>query len=176
MSVPGSVTVPVPAAAPDDGGGLLEGRAAWEAALWRWLDDAVAGGARELWWSDADFAAWPLGERAWIERLSAWAAPRRELVVLCARPEALLLAHPRWASWRRTWAHLVSLWWVDAQDAGALPQAALVAGGAVLKALPGKVMRAQALSAGPDARRLEDVLRTIRGRSAPGSPAQVLGL
>lgn len=155
---------------------LIEGRTAWEAALLGWLDQACAAGARELWWCDADFGQWPLGQRAWIERLGAWVGPRRQIVVLCARPEAMLLGHPRWARWRRTWAHAVSLWQVGDDDIATLPGVALAPGHGALEVLPGKVLRARTLATGPDVRRLHDLLRTIQGRSAPGPAAQVLGL
>lgn len=62
---------------------------------------------REVFLSDEDFAAWPLGERAVVERLTAWASADRRLVLIARRFDTIARRHPRWVAWRRTWSHVV---------------------------------------------------------------------
>lgn len=63
-------------------------------------------------WVDADFAHWPLGERAVTDLLQQWMRQHggASVTVLAGRYDSLQRAHPRWLSWRQTWSHRVGCW------------------------------------------------------------------
>lgn len=90
---------------------LLEGRfdgpAAFAELIRQALAQAACAGWRELTISDASFSDWPLGERAVIESLNAWARPGRSLTMLAKNYDAVVRKHPRFVTWRITWSHLV---------------------------------------------------------------------
>jgi hypothetical protein len=87
--------------------GRLVGRLAFADAV----RVAAAVAAREGWASivlaDDDFNDWPLGERAVVEGLSAWAHQGRRMRLLARDFNALRLQQPRFVQWRTTWAHLI---------------------------------------------------------------------
>jgi hypothetical protein len=86
----------------------FEGSAGFADALRQALRHAHAVSARRLCWCDADFAAWPLGDAEWIELLTRWSrAGTRELVMVAGSYEAIVRLHPRFAAWRRDFAHVV---------------------------------------------------------------------
>lgn len=68
---------------------------------------AAAEGWREIILSDATFADWPLGERAVAQSLNDWAHSGRKLIMLAANYDEVIRRHARFATWRRTWAHIV---------------------------------------------------------------------
>lgn len=88
--------------------GAIAGRAQFQAAVRAALREAARDGCRELWLADADFAAWPLGERGVVEDLARWVDSRRRLHLLAADYDAVARLHPRWVAWRRDWAHVVA--------------------------------------------------------------------
>lgn len=57
--------------------------------------------------SDADFSDWPLGERAVVEALHAWAGQGRVVRWLARDFSAVRQVHPRLAQWRAIWSHIV---------------------------------------------------------------------
>lgn len=69
----------------------------------------AADKALDLTMSDADFHAWPLGERAVVSALDAWALAHTgtTLHMLLASGDVLGRVHPRWVSWRQTHGHRV---------------------------------------------------------------------
>jgi hypothetical protein len=69
---------------------------------------AERSAARRLCWCDDDFSAWPLGEADWLESLTRWGRiGGRELVMVASDYRAIERLHPRFAIWRRDWAHVV---------------------------------------------------------------------
>lgn len=93
------------AALPADG--RFDGREAFDAVLRGALSAAAGQGWKEIVFSDPDFADWPLGERASIEALQAWAASGRRLVLLAQRFDVLQRTHARFVPWRRMWDHII---------------------------------------------------------------------
>lgn len=67
--------------------------------------------AQEQWksmvWCDATFHEWPLGERATIESLNAWAGAGRSLIMIAEDYQYLVRHHPRFVQWRKTWSHII---------------------------------------------------------------------
>ncbi|HZT55936.1 MAG TPA: hypothetical protein VFA35_06900 [Burkholderiaceae bacterium] len=89
-------------------GSLITSRAEFHAALHQAFETLASAGAREVWLCDEDFADWPLGERATIERLQQWAASSRKLTLVARHFDEVARRHPRWVEWRRNWSHIVS--------------------------------------------------------------------
>jgi hypothetical protein len=84
----------------------LTTRGEFREAIAKALVGAAVEGRRELIWVDANFADWPLDEPAVIDALTRWARrPTRKLLILASTFEDLPRRHPRFAQWRRTWAH-----------------------------------------------------------------------
>ncbi|MGI4777583.1 MAG: hypothetical protein ACRYGA_05620 [Janthinobacterium lividum] len=88
-------------------GGAFDGRQAFHERLRAALAAAAREGWRELVFSDSTFADWPLGERACIEALNAWASGGRSLLMLAANFAVFDREHARFVQWRRTWSHVV---------------------------------------------------------------------
>ncbi|MCB1977833.1 MAG: hypothetical protein M9919_11015 [Burkholderiaceae bacterium] len=91
---------------------LLEGRFEGRNAFAELVRDALAAAAqagwRELILSDATFFDWPLGERAVIESLNAWARGGRQLGLLAKSYDEVVRRHPRFVAWRATWGHIIT--------------------------------------------------------------------
>jgi len=89
--------------------------------------DALACAAREGWreiiLSDADFADWPLGERAVAESLQVWSASGRRCTLLARTYDGVAREHARFVKWRQTWAHIIDARACPAADALDLPSA-----------------------------------------------------
>jgi hypothetical protein len=95
----------------DQAAPLPSGRFSGRVDFQQLVRDALAHAAREGWreliLSDADFADWPLGERAVAESLGAWSASGRRCTLLACRYDELAVRHARFVSWRRTWSHII---------------------------------------------------------------------
>lgn len=78
---------------------------------------------RSMIWCDSDFMDWPLGERAVIESLDAWAASGRHLVLIAHDFDAFVRHKPRFVTWRKTWDHIIECRQCRHRDAGDLPSA-----------------------------------------------------
>ena len=91
---------------------LPEGRFSGREAFQQLVRDAFATAAREGWpeiiISDAYFHDWPLGERAVIESLNAWACSGRRFTMLACHYDEVIRSHARLERWRGTWDHLVT--------------------------------------------------------------------
>lgn len=96
---------------PEEPPTLPEGRFQGREAFAGLVRQAAALLAREQWnpvvFCDADFADWPLGERAVVEALHAWAGRGREARWLARDFSPVRQLHPRLVQWRATWSHIV---------------------------------------------------------------------
>ncbi len=99
------------ASTPDPAPALPEGRLVGRLAFADALRAAASAAAHEAWstivLADDDFSDWPLGERAVIDGLNAWARQGRRMRLIARDFSALRQQHPRFVQWRTTWAHLV---------------------------------------------------------------------
>lgn len=93
-----------PAALPE---GRLVGRVAFGDAVRAAMAAAAAEGWSGIVLADDNFDGWPLGERAVVEGLNAWARQGRRLRLLARDFTLLRQQHPRFVQWRTTWSHLV---------------------------------------------------------------------
>ena len=91
------------------------------------LRDALATAAREGWreliFSDATFADWPLGERAVIDSLQSWSKSGRHVTLLAKRYDDVVRMHPRFVQWRGTWSHIITAVACTSADPLELPSA-----------------------------------------------------
>ena len=97
---------PVPAALDEPLDRRIDGRGAFREAVRLAFAEAAHVGRREIWCCDETFADWPLGDAQVIASLMRWARPQRRLTLIARRFDDLLVRHPRWVAWRRTWSHV----------------------------------------------------------------------
>lgn len=130
------MTEPVdPAARPDPRPELqpIDGRSAFHQAVRDALASAADAGSAEIVLVDADFADWPLGERAVLESLGRWAATRRRMTLLGGSFDALPRQAPRFLAWRQAWSHIVDFRTPEDLDPRQLPTWLHVPGLVVLR-------------------------------------------
>lgn len=144
---------------------------AWRQLLLRALADDV----RELWWSDVDFADWPLNEPALIEALTRWARPHHRLHLLAQHYDEVAKRHPRFVRWRRDWGHLVDAWCVTDLPLAEHPGLCIAANHSI-ELLDRWHWRAIASQDPADTQGMHARLDVILQRSTPGFPATTLGL
>jgi hypothetical protein len=141
--------------------------------------DALACAAREGWpamvWSDATFEDWPLGERAVVESLQAWAGKGRHLVMLAHSYDAVLRNKPRLVGWRKTWDHIIECRVCKTIDASELPSALWSPQWAMRRLDPVRCTGVAGLEP-PRRVLLKEELDECRRQSAPGFSATTLGL
>ena len=160
-------------------GALPQGRLHGRHAFLQTVRDALQTAAREDWpeliLCDANFADWPLGERAVAESLQQWARRGRRFFMLAMDYSSLPRQHARFVKWRQTWDHIIECRTCRATDPLAFPS--------VLWS-PVWVMHRvdvehDALVCDRDAVRrvsLRQLLDECRRDSSSGFPASILGL
>lgn len=89
--------------------GRLQGRRLFADLVRQSLATAAAEGWPRLVLCDTDFSDWPLGERAVVASLQAWARRGRVLQMLGRDFGPLRLQHPRFVQWRVACTHLVEV-------------------------------------------------------------------
>lgn len=155
--------------------GRLNGRGVFVQAVRDALQTAAREGWRELILCDANYADWPLGERAVVDSLQAWARSGRRFTLLAMEYSAMPRQHPRFVTWRQTWDHIIECRICRSGDALGFPSVFWS---------PAWVMQRidterDVLVCDSDAPRrveLRQVLDEWRRDSTPGFPASVLGL
>ncbi|MET0382274.1 MAG: hypothetical protein ABW032_02525 [Burkholderiaceae bacterium] len=166
-----------PSPSAPSGGTEFEGAVEFAQALHRVMGTAADESARRLCWCDADFEAWPLGEVGWLSMLTRWArVGGRELVMVANDYEAVARRHPRFAAWRRDWAHMVGCWVPDETCASALPTLWIDSGGQALRVFDRDRWRGRAGFDRVDRQRGREDFDAVLQRAAPGFPAVTLGL
>lgn len=136
---------------------------------------AAAEGWREIILSDANFSDWPLGERVVAQALNDWAQSGRKLTMLAANYDEVIRRHARFATWRRTWAHIVDCRRNAALSADDFPSA-LWSPVWVFHRLD--LVRSTGMSGFEAARRvaLKERIDECLRRSSPGFPPTTLGI
>ncbi len=154
----------------------IEGRAELVGAWRQLLLTASESGARELVCVDADFVDWPLDEPAVIDALQRWARPHgRVFRMLASDFEPVARRCPRFAAWRRDWAHRFQARCPGADDRIELPSL-LLAGAQAVEVLDRERWRARHVTAPADLRALYEQCEAIAQRCEPAWPATTLGL
>jgi len=156
-------------------GKRFEGREEFRQLVRDALATAARDGWREIVLSDADFADWPLGERAVAESLQAWSATGRRMVLLARRYDTVQRQHARFVQWRGLWSHIVTASACASADPLELPSAIWS---------PQWVLERRDIDrcigycgSEPDRRvALRELLDAWLQKSAPAFPATTLGL
>lgn len=167
----------LPAAQGATGGTAFEGAVEFADALFDALRRASEDSTRRLCWCDADFAAWPLGDLEWISMLTRWArVGGRELVMIAGDYGAIERLHPRFAAWRRDWAHVVRCLLPDEGRTTALPTLWLDSDDHALRVFDREHWRGRAGFDRVDRQRAREDFDAILQRATPGFAAVTLGL
>jgi hypothetical protein len=155
--------------------GRFEGREAFRQNVRDALACADREGWREIILSDADFHDWPLGERAVVDSLNAWASTGRKLVMLAKSYDEVTRTHPRFVSWRRTWAHIIECRRCATADPLILPSALWTSGWVLRRLDPERCTGVCTLI--PERRlALRESIEEWLRQSSAGFPTTTLGL
>lgn len=154
----------------------IRSRAEFHAALRSAFAEAAAAGAREIWLCDADFADWPLGERAVIESLTQWAASRRRLTLLAQHFDTVVRLHARWIFWRRQWSHIVQCRSNAELEAAQLPTLLLAPGVVSVELFDPVHHRGRVSHEAADGLRCRERIDAVLQRSAEAFPVTTTGL
>jgi hypothetical protein len=173
--------VPSDGAAPQPPTGELPaGRFTGREVFQQMVRDAFATAAREGWReifiSDANFHDWPLGERAVIESLQAWAQGGRRFTMLARTYDDVIRRHARFVRWRGTWDHIITCRRSGSADPLDIPSALWSPAWVLHRLDPERCVGVTGVE--PDRRVLlhETLQEWVRSKSAPGFPSTTLGL
>ena len=164
-----------PPSRPDLPTGRLQGRQVFVDTVRLAFEVAADQGWNHITLSDADFADWPLGERAVVDALNRWARRGRTLKMLARHYDQLRLLHPRFVQWRVTWSHLVEAHACQGAAGAELPSAICSPVWTLERLDP---LRNTLVASGDAERRvaLQERLNECWLRSTPSFPASQLGL
>jgi hypothetical protein len=164
-------------AKPAAGGDAFEGAVEFAQALQRALAHAGEHATRRLCWCDEDFASWPLGDADWVDQLTRWArVSGRELVMIARDYSVIERRHPRFAVWRRDWAHVIQCLVPDETRTAALPTLWIDSDDQALRVFDREHLRGRAGFDRVDRQRAREDFDAISQRAGPGFSAVTLGL
>ncbi len=164
-------------AQPPTGGLGFEGSTEFARALRDAMGYAGAHSTRRLCWCDEDFAAWPIGEPDWIDQLTRWArVSGRELVMIARDWSVIERRHPRFATWRRDWAHVAQCLVPDETRTAALPTLWIDSDDQALRVFDPEHLRGRIGFDKVDRQRAREDFDAISQRASPGFAAVTLGL
>lgn len=157
------------------GAALIDGRSAFTDSLRQALGQAAQEGARELFFVDPDFEAWPLDDPVVLGALTAWARlPKRHLLLIACRFDDLPRRCPRFTAWRRDWAHVVECRATEV-DSSQVPTL-LIAGAHSLHLADRLQWRGHWLADDSEISAWREVVDVLMQRSEVDFPANTLGL
>lgn len=142
--------------------------------------DALACAAREGWseivLSDSTFHDWPLGERAVVESLQAWAKAGRQCTLLAGSYDDVVRRHARFVRWRGTWSHIITCRRAASANPLDLPSAIWSPHWVLHRLDPERCAGVTGVE--PERRLLlrESLNEWLLRKSSPGFPATTLGL
>jgi hypothetical protein len=155
----------------------FEGAPEFAHVLYQALRHAEHNAARRICWCDADFAAWPLGDADWVAMLTRWArVGGRELVMIASDYRVVERRHPRFAVWRRDWAHVVQCMEPDPSRPEPAPTLWIDSTDQVLRVFDREHWRGRAGFDRVDRQAAREDFDAILQRATPGFAAVTLGL
>jgi hypothetical protein len=137
---------------------------------------AARDGAREIVLVDADFADWPLNERAVIESLAAWIDARRSLMLFGHSFDEFARRQPRFVEWRRQWSHAVHCRHDPELEAAQLPTILLAPGVTCVRLVDRVHHRGTASNRAVDMADCREAIDALLQRSVEAFPVTTLGL
>ena len=145
---------------------------AWQAVL----DEAIARRARVLTLVDRDFEGWRWDEPHILGALQAFVRlPQRSLRLVGERFDRIPQQAPRFAAWRRDWAHAVNPLW-PAEPPSPWPCLVLADRGVLLRLEHRENWRGSAWSDDPAIALVAQQLETLAQQCEPAWPVQTVGL
>jgi hypothetical protein len=155
--------------------GAFDGRTAFGGLLQGALTAAAQENWRELILCDADFHDWPLGERATVEALQAWATAGRTLQLVASDFGVFAREHARFVQWRQRWDHIMVCSLCSGSGAPPVPSAIWTPGWFMHRIDPD---RCRGVSGTAPERRvaLRQVIDECLRHGQPGFAASTLGL
>ncbi len=166
-----------PQDAPGDAAPVIDGPAAWQAAVAWGIDAAIARGARRITCVDPDFEHWPLDDVTLLQRLTAWLRlPQRRLVLLARHYDEVPRRHPRFTAWRRDFAHAIEAWQAPQELAHDLPMLLLDDGPISVQLIDDLRWRGRAGADQRAATLWRERIDVVLQRSEPGFAVSTLGL
>lgn len=169
-----------PAAASDPPHDLPTGRFSGREAFQQLVRDALSTAAREGWKeivvSDANFHDWPLGERAVIDALQAWAGSGRRFSMLASNYDDVIRRHARFVRWRGTWDHIITCRRSPSTDPLSIPSALWSPVWVMHRIDPERCVGVTGAESDRKVVLKELLNEWMRSRSAPGFPSTTLGL
>jgi hypothetical protein len=157
------------------GAARIDGRSEFTQAVQRALSQAARERARELFFVDPDFEAWPLDDPQVLSALTAWARlPKRRMLVIAGRFDDLPRRFPRFTEWRRNWAHIVECRATEV-EASQIPTL-LLAGAHSLQMADRLQWRGHWLADDSEISAWREVVDVLMQRSDADFPANTLGL
>ena len=120
---------------------------------------------------DEDFDDWPLGERAVVEALHAWAGRGRAVRWLARDFSPVRQLHPRLVQWRATWSHIV-----EARACPAPPPSAIWTPAWSMERIDPERCVVVATADPGRSQALRERMDACWERGTPSFPATVLGL
>ena len=162
------------------GSSLPQGRFGGRSDFQQLVRDALSTAAQEGWseiiLSDANFADWPLGERAVEESLQAWARKGRRMTLLACDYGDMVRRHARFVRWRRTWDHLLTCRACSAGRAPDLPSALWSPNWALQRLEPERCVGVTGNEPGRVLLLHQTLMEWLNVKSSPAFAATVLGL
>ncbi|HET9976283.1 MAG TPA: hypothetical protein VFQ20_02520 [Burkholderiaceae bacterium] len=160
---------------PDPHPALIDGRSEFTHAVRDCLRQAVRRRARAIFLVDADFLGWPLDDPDVLAALDAWVRlPKRRMLIVAGRFDALPRVFPRFARWRVTWAHAVECRATDVETSQ-IPTL-LLADAASLQLADRARWRGHLLADDREVADWREVVDVLVQRSEPDFGASTLGL
>ena len=159
-----------------DSHALIISRGEFQAALRVAFGEAASAGSRQLWLCDEDFADWPLGEKAVVDDLSRWAASSRRITLIARSFDELARRHPRFVTWRRDWAHIVSCRANTEVGTGEVPSLMIASGSSSVRLSDPVHHRGRWSREPADELRCKEQIDAILQRSVESFPASTTGL
>lgn len=155
--------------------GLIDGRSEFTSAVRDCLRRAARHRAREICLVDADFQGWPLDDPDVLAALDAWVRlPKRRMLIVAGRFDAVPRAFPRFARWRVTWAHALECRATDVETSQ-IPTL-LLAEAASLHLADRERWRGHLLADDREVADWREVVDVLVQRSEPDFGASTLGL
>ena len=159
-----------------DENGLITSRSDFHEALRFAFKEAATSGSREIWLCDDDFADWPLGERAMVEHLQAWALSSRRLTLVARSFDEVARRHARWVEWRRNWSHIVTCRTNTELATGEFPTLLIALGTVSVRLIDAVHHRGRLSHEKADELRCKEALDAVLQRSEEAFPATTTGL
>ncbi len=167
----------LPAPPPAAGGIAFDGSAEFARVLYTAMGHASEHATRRLCWCDENFDAWPLGEADWIALLTRWSrVSGRELVMIARDWSVIERRHPRFAAWRRDWAHVIQCLLPDEARTETLPTLWIDSDDQAVRVFDAAYWRGRAGFDRVDRQQAREDFDAIAQRAAPGFAAVTLGL